>query len=212
MHSTGPWEPANAVHQDWSEGTEHHAHVLSPGQGIPGLHPLAAPRPPCQALPASMGTQVSAAQRPTPPAWLCLTCPALRPHCQGSAGVLIPAAQLGCGVALCPATAPFPGWVWEVSRAPLDSDTHEAGWSEDMAVPGQERGAGTHASPWHQRCCSRKDTFSNVHPAPSMSPPCDPAGMSSATVTLPIPEAPQVDCAEPQHLPTSSSLQNPFFP
>lgn len=49
----------------------------------------------------------------------------------------------------------------------------------------------------------KMQTFSTLRPTPSMSLPCDPAVLSSATGTLPIPKAPKVACAEPQPLPTS---------
>lgn len=49
----------------------------------------------------------------------------------------------------------------------------------------------------------KMQTFSTLRPTLSMSLPCDPAVLSSATGTLPIPKAPKVACAEPQPLPTS---------
>lgn len=159
-----------------------------------------------------MGTQVSAAQHPTPPAWLCLTCPALRPHCQGSAGVLIPAAQLGWGVALCPPTGPFPGWAWGfpghhwiVTHMRLDGVRTwlcqgKRGVPAPIPVPGT-------------RAVAVEKTHSAIstllHPCP-----CHVTllGCPQPLSLFPSLRPPQVDCAEPQHLPTSSSLQNPFFP
>lgn len=46
-------------------------------------------------------------------------------------------------------------------------------------------------------------------PAPAVSLQCDTAVMPSASVTLPITKPPKLACAEPQHLPTSSSAQKP---